>query len=208
MGMPDRGTEAPRSKRAEVEERLVQATEALLAEGASYSELRVEQISRRAGISRTAFYFHFSDKRALLTRLTGEIAAELYREAEVWWRDDDGDGAGELARALRRVFGIYRDHAALLRAVVEAAAYDPEVALYWRALVGRFVEATRERIEREQAAGAVDPELPAQLIAFGLCWMTERSAYELLMQGGDLNDGALVDALLAIWLGAVYGRPR
>jgi TetR/AcrR family transcriptional regulator, ethionamide resistance regulator len=207
MGTPSRGTEAPRSKRAEVEVRLVEATEALLAEGASYSELRVEQISRRAGISRTAFYFHFSDKRALLTRLTGDIAGELYGEAEGWW-SGAGDGAAELAAALERVFGIYRDHAPLLRAVVEAAAYDPEVALYWRALVGRFVEATRERIEREQAAGAVDAGLPAKLIAFGLCWMTERSAYELLMQGGDLNDGALVEALLAIWLGAVYGRSR
>jgi TetR/AcrR family transcriptional regulator, ethionamide resistance regulator len=208
MGTPSRPTDAPRSKRAEVETRLVEATQALLAEGAAYSELRVEQIARRAGISRTAFYFHFHDKRALLTRLTGDVAGQLYREAEGWWSDDGGDGAVELAEALRRVFGIYRDHAPLLRAVVEAAAYDPEVALYWRALVGRFVEATRTRIEHEQAAGAVDAALPAQLIAFGLCWMTERAAYEVLMQDGDLNDAALVDALLAIWLGAVYGRPR
>jgi hypothetical protein len=38
--------------------------------------------------------------------------------------------------------------------------------------------------------------------------MTERSAYELLVQEGDFEDAALVEALLAIWLGAVYGRPR
>ncbi len=207
MGTPSRGTEAPRSKRAEVEDRLVAATEALLAEGATYTELRVEQIARRAGISRTAFYFHFSDKRALLTRLTSDIAGELYGEAEGWW-SGEGDGATELAAALERVVGIYRAHAPLLQAIVEAAAYDPEVALYWRALVGRFVEATRVRIEREQAAGNVDSGLPAHLIAFGLCWMTERSAYEHLVQDGDLEDAALVEALLAIWLGAVYGRSR
>jgi TetR/AcrR family transcriptional regulator, ethionamide resistance regulator len=85
---------------------------------------------------------------------------------------------------------------------------SPTSAHYWRALVGRFVAATRARIQREQEAGNVDPALPAQAIAFGLCWMTERAAYELLVQDGDLEDGALVDGLLAIWIGAVYGRPR
>jgi AcrR family transcriptional regulator len=204
-----RRTDAQRSKRAAVETAVVEATEALLAEGASFADLPVEQIATRAGISRPAFYFYFRDKRDLLTRLTEGVAEELYREAEHWWSGDgDGDGQAELVAALEQVVGIYRRHAALLRAVVEAAAYDVEAAHYWRALVGRFVEATRARIAREQAAGTVDPALPAQAIAFGLCWMTERAAYEHLVQDGDLADRGLMDGLLAIWLGAVYGRPR
>jgi TetR/AcrR family transcriptional regulator, ethionamide resistance regulator len=209
MAPLSRRTEAQRSKRSEVEARLVEATEGLLAEGATYAELGIERIAKRAGISRTAFYFHFRDKRELLTRLTSDVAAELYEEAARWWSGEDGgDGAAELADALRRVVAIYRRHASLLRTVVEAAAYDPEVALYWRALVARFVDATRARIEREQATDDVDRGLPAQMIAFGLCWMTERAAYEHLVQSGDLEDETLADALLAIWLGAVYGRPR
>ena len=92
--------------------------------------------------------------------------------------------------------------------MIEAAAYDDEVASFWRQLVGRFVEATRVRIEREQAAGAVAPALPAQAVAFGLCWMTERAAYEHLMQHGELADEGLVDGLLAIWLGAIYCGSR
>jgi hypothetical protein len=38
--------------------------------------------------------------------------------------------------------------------------------------------------------------------------MTERAAYEHLVQDGDIGDATLVNGLLAIWLGAVYGRPR
>jgi AcrR family transcriptional regulator len=202
-----RRPDSPLARRAAAEARVVEATQALLAEGASFGDLGIERIATRAGISRTAFYLHFPDKRALLMRATEGVAADLYHEAEQWW-GGELDGAVELAEALGKIVDIYRLQASLLRAVVEAAASDVEVARYWRALVGRFVAATRARIEREQEAGNVDATLPAQGIAFGLCWMTERAAYENLVQDGDLEDGTLVAALLAIWLGAVYGGPR
>ncbi len=207
MASLSRRTEAQRSKRAAIELRLVEATEALLADGATYADLTIEQISQRAGISRTAFYFYFHDKRELFMRVTEGAAAQLTAEADRWWTGE-GDGAAELADALAKIVDIYRVQAPLLRAIVEVTAVDAEIAHHWRTLMARFVAATRTRIEREQAAGNVDAALPAQGIAFGLCWMTERSAYENLVQHGNLADDALVDALLAIWLGAVYGRPR
>jgi AcrR family transcriptional regulator len=197
------------AKRATIEANVLRATDELLSEGASFAELPVEQIATRAGISRTAFYFYFRDKRELLRRLTEGVAEQLYARAERWWAgEEDGDGRAELTVALAGIVELYRRQAPLLRAVVEAAAYDEEVAVYWRALVARFVAASRARIEREQAAGEVDRALPAQAVAFGLCWMTERAAYEHFVQHGDLADAGLLDGLVAIWLGAVYGRPR
>jgi AcrR family transcriptional regulator len=202
-----RRTEQQSSKRAAVEAGVVEATEALLAEGASFAELPVEQIATRAGISRTAFYFYFRDKRDLVPRLVEGVVDDMYAAAAGWW-DGDEDGPAALAAALAQVVAIYGRHAPVMRAVVEAAAIDADAARYWRTLVGRFVTATGARIEREQARGAVDPALPAQAVAFGLCWMTERAAYEHLAQDGDPEDAGLVDGLLAIWLGAVYGRPH
>ncbi|MCV5919504.1 hypothetical protein OFN60_39350, partial [Escherichia coli] len=73
---------------------------------------------------------------------------------------------------------IYDEHFALLRAVVEVAGYDEEIGRFWRELMGRFVEASRERLEREVAEGRA-PALPsAQEAAFALVWMTERSLYQ------------------------------
>jgi AcrR family transcriptional regulator len=208
MASLSRRTQAQSSKRAAVEAAVVEATETLLDEGASYAELGIERIATRAGISRTAFYFYFRDKRELLMRLTAGVAEELFGEAQRWW-EGDGDGADQLLVALHQIVAIYRRHGALLRAIVEAAAYDEEVARYWRGLVGHFVAATRTRIEREQAAGNVDADLGAQATAFALCWMTERTAYEHLVQeGAAADDEPLAQALLSIWLGAVYGRPR
>ena len=209
MAPAQSGEAAPTAKRAAVQAAVLAATEELLSEGASYADLNIERIATRAGISRTAFYFYFRDKRELLMRVTEGVAEQLYERAEHWLSGEGhGDGATELAQALAAIVEIYRRHTPLLRAIVEAAAYDDETARAWRALVGHFVAATRARIEREQAAGTVDPALPAQQVAFGLCWMTERSAYEHLVQDGDVGDSALVDGMLAIWLGAIYGRPR
>src|SRR5919107_4803060 len=144
-------------KRAAIEAAVLRATEELLEEGASFAELGIERIATRAGISRTAFYFYFRDKRELLVRLTEEVNAELLEAASTWW-----SGESDLRTALRAIAELYREHGALLRAIVEVSTYDEEVATFWRALVGRFVDASRARV-------------PDEATAFALVWMTERS---------------------------------
>ena len=178
---------------------MLRATEALLSEGASFAELNIERIATRAGISRTAFYFYFRDKRELLMRLTSEVNEQLMAAAEAWWSGD-----ADLRDALARIAGLYREHDALLRAVVEVSTYDEEVARYWRGLVGRFVDATRERIEAEQAAGRAQPG-PAGPMAFALVWMVERTFYEQRVQGEPLDGDDLVEAMSAIFTRSVYG---
>jgi AcrR family transcriptional regulator len=204
MATLSRRSEPTSAKRAGIEARVLAATEALLAEGASFTDLKIERIATRAGISRTAFYFYFHDKRQLLMRLTEDVAELLYAEAEAWW-SGEGDGVAQLSDALASVVGMYREHDVLLRAVVEAAAVDDAVAGFWRALVGRFVEASRGRIEVEQAAGRIGP-MPAEEVAFALSWMVERACYQRLVRGGSLNDDAFVAGLVRIWVGALYGR--
>jgi AcrR family transcriptional regulator len=188
---------APTAKRAAVQAAVLEATEALLAEGASYADLNIERIATRAGISRTAFYFYFSDKRELLVRLTGDVSEQLYRQADIWF-SGDGDPGDEIRRALANIAALYREHGVLLRAIVEVSTYDEVVAAYWRELLARFAGASLRRIE--QGGVAADP----RATAFALCWMTERALYQQLVQdqGPSLDD--LVDALAGIWLRSVY----
>jgi TetR/AcrR family transcriptional regulator, ethionamide resistance regulator len=186
-------------KRAAVEAAVLEATEALLVEGASFAELGIERIATRAGISRTAFYFYFRDKRELLMRLTGEVNEQLMAAAATWWSGD-----ADLRDALARIARLYDEHGALLRAVVEVSTYDEAVAGYWRGLVGRFVDATRERIETEQAAGRA-PAAPAHAMAFAMVWMVERAFYEQRVQDRPVDGEELVDALTAVFERSVYG---
>ncbi len=205
MATLSRRTEPQSARRAQIERSVIEATQRLLARGISYAELNVERIANEAGISRTAFYFYFRDKRELLMRATEELAARLETESERWL--DGAGGPEELEPALTRIAAIYREHGPSLRAVVETSAYDESVAVFWRELIGRFVTRTTARIEAEQSAGRADAAIPAKATAFALCWMTERTCYESFVQDAVI-DAALPDALAAVWVGTVYGHAR
>lgn len=185
-------------KRAAVEAAVLEATEALLAEGRAFADLRVEEIATRAGLSRTAFYFYFRGKRELLVRLVEGVAERLYAQAEEWWTTE-GDGRAALTLALERALDAWAVHGPLMRAAVEVSAYDGAVAQFWRAVAARFMGATRRRI----AADGLP--VPAEGTAFVLCWMTERACYQWLVEGGDMRDPVLRDGLVAVWTRALYG---
>jgi len=188
-------------RRKEAEQALLAATEGLLDEGASFAELSVEQIAAEAGRPRTAFYLYFRDKRELLERLTERVVERLYEEGDRWWSGEDG--RRDLRAALTDLQATYGEHARLLRAVVDASAYDEQIGEFWRALMGRFIEATERRLIADGEA-----ERAAASKAFVLCWMTERSCYqhyERVARSEPADDGELLDSLTEVWEKAVYG---
>ncbi len=195
---------APTAKRAQIQATTQRALEELLAEGASFADLNVERIATRAGISRTAFYFYFRDKRDLLMQLAGDVSDLLYQQADIWWHGA-GDPEEDIRAALGNVAAMYREHGTLLRAIVEVSTYDEEIAAFWRGLLDRYVEATQRRIETEQAAGRA-PQMPARSVAFALTWMAERTFYQQLVQDEALPLDEVVEAMAGIYTRAVYGR--
>jgi AcrR family transcriptional regulator len=198
-----RRPESPTEKRQAIEAAVLQAMEEMLADGATYATLSVERIAKRAGISRTAFYFYFADKRELLMRLATNLSDELYAEADAWW-SGDGDGAQQLTAALGKIAAVYRAHGPLVRAIVELSTYDEVVGPYWKALVGRFVDASAARIASEAEAGRAASVPWPQATAFALVWMSERTLHQMLVQQTAISDSEVVAALAAIWIAAVY----
>jgi AcrR family transcriptional regulator len=194
---------AQTAKRAQIQADVLRATEELLASGSSYADLNVERIATAAGISRTAFYFYFRDKRDLLMRLAGDVSGRLYEQAEAWFAGE-GPDEQEVRTALTRIAELYEEHGTLLRAIVEVSTYDEEIAGYWRTLLGTFVEATAQRIEREQAAGRA-AAMPNDAVAFALVWGSERSFYQQLVQQTVPRE-ELIDGLVHLWLAGMYGR--
>lgn len=192
----------PTAKRAAIQAAVLTATEELLSEGATFADLGIERIATRAGISRTAFYFYFKDKRELLMRLTEEVNALLFEQADIWF-SGDGDPIEDLRVALRNISRLYDEHSVLLRAIVEVSTYDEEVAVFWRSTLGRFVDATERRIEIERERDRAVCE-HARETAFALAWMTERTLYQQLVQSDPLPQPSIVDALAGIWARAVY----
>lgn len=191
-------------KREAVQAAVLAATEQLLEEGASFADLNIEKIATRAGISRTAFYFYFKDKGELLVRLTEDITVELYQQADVWF-SGKGDPRQEVREALASVASLYAAHAALMRVIVEVSTYEEDVAIFWRGLLERFIEATAERMRSEQAAGHA-PAGDPRATAFALVWMCERTLYQQIVQHAPFDVTLLAETLESIWMRAIYGR--
>jgi TetR/AcrR family transcriptional regulator, ethionamide resistance regulator len=190
------------AKRAQVQASVLAATEQLLAEGSSFADLNVERIATAAGISRTAFYFYFRDKRDLLMRLAGDVTELLYQQADIWFSGEGEDPEQEIREALTRIAALYREHGVLIRAIVEVSTYEEDIATFWRGLLSQFVDATVRRIEREA------PPLPgpARATAFVLTWMVERTYYQQLVQEDPLPESQVVEAIVGIYCNTIYGR--
>ncbi|MEU0343291.1 TetR/AcrR family transcriptional regulator [Streptomyces bobili] len=194
-------------RRAALEERVLSALEELLRDGLTYTELSVEQIAHAAGISRSTFYLYFRDKVDVLLRVSGSLRSRSYEIAEAWQPCGPDGGADGLARTYEQIMRHYREHAALLSAIHEVAAYDPAVRDAWAAHQDRFVDNLVAVLKEEQRAGRtpadIDPWLAARLIVQGGGEVITRHVV-----GSDGSDDAVVARELAhgYWHG-VYRRP-
>lgn len=190
---------ASTENRAQVQARVFEATEQLLAEGNAYADLSVDKIAKAAGISRTAFYFYFSDKRELITGQAAAIAEELYGQAIDFYSGEAGS-TEELEQVLGEVYDLYFKHGVLIRAVVEVSTYDEEIAVFWRGLLDQFVNATEERLVRQRALKDSDASTSApRAMAFALTWMIERALYQQLVQDEPIQRDELITSLVEIF---------
>lgn len=201
----DRGGDA---RRAALEQKLLAATEELLQGGAAYADLSIEQITTRAGVSRTVFYGCFRDKRDLLMRAAHQVADPLVARAEEFVDRpiEPDDVLEKLAReTIALALHFTREHAALVRAVVEASTYDKTVEQYLGGVVERFVHPVAQRFDRQQQVGRALPLDPFAGAAV-LVGMVLQALHAQVTRDTGIRDEQLVRTLATVWLRAVYGH--
>ena len=194
-------------RRELMERRLLDATERLMGEGASFTELSVDRLSTEAGISRASFYIYFEDKGHLLRRLAGQVFADLADSAERWWhvawRHDPDDARAGMAG----IIASYRRHQPVLVALNEMAAYDALVGATYRNLLTAISGRLTRVIEEGQADGSIRRELRPATTASALTWMVERSCQQNLPTNPPTYDAELATTLTEIVWGALYLKP-
>ena len=203
MTVLSRGAEQGLTRRARSKSRLLEATESLLAEGGPYADLRIEQITSRAGVSRSAFYESFADKRDLLMRLAESVAEQLIAGSDELGHLASA-GREELRPLMTVALSLAREHAAVFRAVFEASTYDGVIAEFWLELGGRFARPVAEWIQERQRVGGTPPFDP-RAGASVLVGMVVQSLYQQVSHDTGLSDEQLIDALVAVIDCAVYG---
>jgi AcrR family transcriptional regulator len=181
---------------------LLDALEELLREQ-SLEEVNVAEVSRQAGVTRSAFYFYFESKAMAVMALMQGLydaaadANELLVKAE-------GDPADRIRTAITMLFDSVDRSAHTYRALLEARAASPAVREMWTAGRAEFANVIAGMIGTERAAGR----------AIG--GPGEDALAQVLL---DLNDHALeqhslgtgpprqehIEALTFIWLRTIYG---
>ncbi|WP_406814800.1 TetR/AcrR family transcriptional regulator [Mycobacterium sp. M23085] len=194
-------------RREQLERRLLDATERLMRDGASFTELSVDRLSNEAGISRASFYIYFEDKGQLLRRLAGQVFADLTEGARSWWSVAGRHNPDDVRTAMSRIIATYRRHQAVLVALNEMAAYDPQTAETYRELLTGISEQFTHVIEGGQADGSIRPELVPLTTASALTWMVERACQQNLPIKPPQYDAELAATLTEIVWGALYLKP-
>ncbi|MDT7754460.1 MAG: TetR/AcrR family transcriptional regulator, ethionamide resistance regulator [Mycobacterium sp.] len=201
-------TRKPQAKRQErreqIECQLLDATERLMADGASFTELSVDRLATEAGISRASFYIYFQDKGDLLSRLTGQVFADLANAADLWWSVSRRRDPADVRAAMDGLVASYRRHQPLLVALSEMAAYDPQVGTTYREILTAIAGRLAAVIEEGQADGFIRPELSAATAASTLTWMAERTCQQNLPGRPESYDAEMAATLTQIVWGALY----
>lgn len=192
-------------RRSSIRRKIFDAVERLL-EGEPFPELTIDRIIGEAGISRSTFYFHFADKATLLLAVSEDIFTTAAHTAGAWWDMDAAEVTRtRLLEQLRRVFSLYVQHKGVLRALVDAAGYEPVVHNRLSAMHAIYIERLEAHLVRGQSAGPIPRSLRPRATASWVIWMLERGLYQLVAEAGtDAEFDELAEAATDLIFNALY----
>lgn len=192
----------PAAARAEI---LAAAKDAL--QDMRFSELTVESLMKRTGMTRSSFYHYFSSLDEIALGMLEEFAADIRRTVDPWLKGelDEPDHRGATVRHLAAMFEVFELHARSVAAVAQAAGVSQEVYHQWqRGVVDYFIDLTAEFIRRQRSlgrSGAADPDRLARAL---ILMNTAAANDNMTRQTPDRP--ALIGAVLGgIWNAAIYG---
>jgi AcrR family transcriptional regulator len=201
--LPDMASKR-QERREQIERQLLDATERLMAAGASFTELSVDRLATEAGISRATFYIYFEDKGHLLRNLGGQVFADLADAGDRWWSVARRRDPADAKAAIAAIVAGYRRHQPLLVALSEMAGYDAQVGTAYRDILTAISARVAAVIEQGQADGSIRQSLSPAAAAKALTWMTERTTQQILPGSPLSDDPEVTDTLVEIIWAALY----
>ena len=191
----------PHASRGDVREaRLLEIAEGLLRDGA-FEATSIAEIAAAADITRSAFYFYFASKEALLERLIETTLAELIERRLTDLDARDRAPAERVRALLHGVAEMWVEHGVVLSAAAELAGSVPALFDRIAGVIASGIEAlTPILAEHDQDT---DPVTVRETVS-ALLWMGERTFYVLARSDPSPEEyHALADRLFVIWVRAV-----
>ncbi|MFC1397935.1 TetR/AcrR family transcriptional regulator [Acinetobacter lactucae] len=193
----------PKHDPKESEREILNAAEQFLSER-PFRELNVDEVMRRTGLKRPAFYVHFRDKYDLALRVVQDIGKELFVLSNRWLKGNNFPI--DALAAIEGIVQVYQKHGAVLRALSDAAVADERVEQIYRALIQDFIVATAKHIREEQLAERITKEMNVEETARALILLDERYLTEALGRSPQTDPKVVISVLYNIWISTLYAN--
>lgn len=172
-----------------------------------FERLTIDGIARRAFVSRTAVYFYFPNKRAVVDRLIQQAFGELYEGAAVYF-DGDGEPRMQLRLALSRMVSAVNRNDTVLLLAFQLSGREDRLPPEWEPHLRRLIVGAERRLRRDQERGIAPADISPRTSALALCAMVERHLSIEVQRG---KTGAQLDeairTLAELWWRAAYSWP-
>lgn len=181
---------------------LLQAFDELLRDQ-PLDEINVAEISRRAGVTRSAFYFYFESKAiAVMALMQGLYDAA--RDANELLVKAEGLPEARIRAAITMLFDSVDASPHTYRALLDARASSAAVRQMWDAGRADFAGEIAGMIETERAAGRAAEGPDAGSLAAVLLDLNDHALERHSLGSGPPLDQH-VEALACIWQRTIYG---
>jgi AcrR family transcriptional regulator len=184
---------------------LLVTLEALLEERA-LDDIGIAEITRAAGVTRSAFYFYFPTKAAAVAALLADFYDEMIAAAGDWYEATDGTGLDRLQASFEASVAAWRARAGLMVAMLDAVGTDAEARELWQQWIDAYVKRAAARIEADRAAGLARDSVDAHMLATALVGavfhVMERDVRAI--HAGKAPSELVAPALTDIWHRAIY----
>ena len=183
---------------------LLRALDEFLREG-ELDTITIADITARAGVTRSAFYFYFENKAACVATLGSQMYQQALAAADHLLAEATPPKQ-RLQNMTNDLFEAWAGHQYLYRAMLEASRTSNTLRDLWDGYRESFVEPIAALIDRERAAGHAPPGPDSATLATMLLELSDR-ALERLTPDDPPATTRRAEALATIWFRAIYAVP-
>ncbi|MGP4057001.1 TetR/AcrR family transcriptional regulator [Mycobacterium sp. 4D054] len=167
-----------------------------------FDDLNIADVTRRAGVTRSAFYFYFENKAAAVAALLEPMYEDGFLASDLL-SDTSQPPRARIRGMLEALLGTVDEHRYLLAAMLEARASSSAVRGVWDDARESFVGPVASMIAGERESGRAPAGAPAEVLASLLLEFNDR-LMERYTVGGRLTRAELLSGAETIWLRTIY----
>jgi TetR/AcrR family transcriptional regulator, ethionamide resistance regulator len=167
-----------------------------------FDGLNIADVTRRAGVTRSAFYFYFENKAAAVAALLEPMYDDGFMAGDILTNTDQPPRL-RIRAMLEALLDTVDQHRYLLQAMLEARATNPAIREVWDDARESFVAAIAAVIDSERDHGRAPQGASATVVASVLLEFNDR-LLERYTLGGRLTRAELLAGAETVWLGTLY----